>query len=161
MGRTNVVADHGTCEQETKMTIKVKNRIPQIDVGKTRNKWNKEMTAYTIEVLKQWVINTTDVIPVWSGGSKASFIKAADTARLTLDIQPVAPTPPGSRIGLGIQESEFIFMMEIGGKYGWDWESSLFYIDIVEDRVQFIQAGDRAIRGLAPPQLSQPVFKRN
>lgn len=144
------------------MGIKVKNNIPKVDVGRTRNKWDAEMKAYSLEALKQWVIGSTEVIPVWSGASKASFIKAANEAKLNLEITPVAPTPPGSRIGLGVAESEFVFMADINsGEYSWDWSTSLFYIDIVEDRVQFVQAGQNAISGLItrPPELSQPEYR--
>lgn len=141
------------------MSLQVKVNIPDINIGKSVERIHKEMTAYSLEALKTWVIHTTDIIPVWSGGTKASFIKAASQAKLSLEIVPVAPTPPGSRIDLGIADSNFEFFAQPGGEYGWDWSSVLFYIDIVENRVRFLEAGEAALRGLAEVELPQPVFE--
>lgn len=141
------------------MGLKVKVNIPKINLGKSIEQIHKEMTAYSLEALKTWVIHTTDIIPVWSGGTKASFLKAASTAKLNLEISPVAPTPPGSRIDLGIAESSFQFFTQPGQEYGWDWESVLFYIDTVNDRVQFVEAGEAALKGLAKVELPQPVYE--
>ena len=140
-----------------KVSIEVNYPVP--DVKMTQEVVHKEMTRFTLETLKTWVLETVDPVPVWSGAARASFLFLAAKAFTSFTINPVAPDPPGSRITLGITEAKAeVYANKSEGKYGWDWSSTLAHIGIVEDRVGFISAGLNAIKNKAPT-LPQPVFK--
>ncbi len=137
-----------------KVKVKVKLNVPRPDLTKTRDKLHKEMTKFTIDQMKTWVLNTTDPIPVYTGAARASFLFLAAKAFTSISINPVAP----SRITLGITEATSEIFSIPGKKYGWSWESDLAHIGIVEDRVGFVNAGLASIKR-AKPKLPQPIFK--
>jgi hypothetical protein len=134
--------------------VQIKVKYPRIDFRKTRDAVHKRMTKFTIDTMSDWVKGTTDPIPVWSGASRASFLILAAKAFTSIVINPVVP----SRITLGITESTSEVFAKPGEMYGWSWGSTLFYIDIVEDRVNFIDAGLKAIKAKRV-ELPQPVTK--
>lgn len=138
------------------MSFRVKGKFPEIDFNKSRQQIHEYMTRYVTDALKTWVIATSDVVPVWSGAAKASFIKAANIAEFSIEINPVHEP---HRIDLGISESTTELIATPDGRYGWTWSSDLAHIGIVEDRVSFIAAGESALRNLEPPTLPPPVMK--
>lgn len=137
------------------MKFTVEN-FPEIDIEETKRAVHEYMTRYVINALKTWVISTTDIMPVWSGAAKASFIRAANIAETAFSIVPVHFP---DRIELGIAESTTDVFVTGDGVYGWDWSSTLAHISIVEDRVNFIEVGQRAIDSLPPIQLPPLVLK--
>lgn len=136
------------------MPVKVKVRYPRIDVKATEDRIHKAMTDFVLRQLTTWVIHTTNPVPVWSGAARASFLKLANQVRTEIQINPVAP----SRIPLGIDTSIGEVLTKKGDIYGWFWESTLDHIEIVEDRVGFVEAGLRSIRRTSV-ELPQPVFE--
>lgn len=133
------------------MGVKIKFRYPRPDFKKTTDAVHETMTKFIIETLKTWVLETVKPIPVWSGAARASFLFLAAKAMTSIKINPVAPTPPGSRIFLGVSEAEAeVIADKKSGIYGWTWRSTLAHIGVVEDRVQFVSAGERAIKGKTP-----------
>lgn len=138
--------------------VKVKVNYPTPDFKATEEEIHKTMSKFTIDTLKVWVLETVNVVPVWSGAARASFLFLAAKALTSIRINPVAPDPPGSRITLGVTEADAEVIAEKGKKYGWSWASNLAHIGIVEDRVQFVRAGLNAIRG-KQPVLPQPKTK--
>ena len=136
--------------------MKIKGGMPQIDVKATEKAIHEEMTRFVIDdALSTWVTGSPDPVPVWSGASRASFLKLASVAKTTIQITPVAP----SRIPLGIETSVGDVISTPGKEYGWLWSSDLAHIGIVEDRVAFQAAGLRVLSKLKP-QLPQPIFKK-
>lgn len=138
-------------------TVKIINVISGVNENETIDRIDEAMQRFTIDSLKVWLRNTTDGVPVWSGASKASFLKLAARARLSLPISPVAPTPPGDRTSLGRSTSVGRVFMNKGKEYGWEWTSNLDYIHIVERNYNFVSRGLTAIQGrqptLPPPEL--------
>lgn len=139
-----------------KVSVSVEVNYPTPDLQKTRREIHKQMTKYTLDQLKTWVFHTTQPIPVWSGAARASFLFLAAKAFTSITINPVAP----SRITLGITEANSEIIAVPGKRYGWNWESDLAHIGIVEDRVGFVEAGLRSIQK-PKPELPQPVFKNH
>lgn len=136
---------------------RVNVRYPRPDIKASEKKIHESMTKFTLDTLKTWVLETVDPVPVWSGAARASFLFLAAKAFTSFTINPIVQ----SRITLGLTEakSEVIADMR-SGEYGWNWESELAHIGIVEDRVGFISAGLRAIKGKTPT-LPQPEFTTN
>jgi hypothetical protein len=123
-----------------KLTVKV--RYPTVDKPRTVRKIHKELTAFVIDVLREWVSETTSPVPVWSGAARASFLTAAATAQTSVQIDPVAP----SRISLGVTEASFTLIATPGKAYGFEWASDLAHIGVVQDRVDFLGAGEKVIK---------------
>lgn len=141
--------------------VSVDVRYPFVDIPKAKKVIHEAMTEFTIDTLADWVIGATTVIPVWSGASRATFLKLANQAKINVVIEPLIVAPIGSRIPLGFQESLGVVIADArgsGGIYGWDYIATLDYIGIVEDRTNFIQAGEVAIQGKTP-KLPEPPTK--
>jgi hypothetical protein len=142
--------------------LKADVRYPVVDIPKAKQKIGETMTRFTFDVLREWVTEVTNVIPVWSGASRASFLKLANQAQVAIEIEPLIVAPIGSRIPLGFETSVGVIIADARGSaglYGWDWESTLDYIGIVDSRVGFLQAGERVIDRNPPPELPQPPTK--
>jgi len=143
-----------------KLTAKV--NYPIIDIPRAKKKIGDTMTKFTFDVLAEWVTEVTNVIPVWSGASRASFLKLANQAKVDVEINSLIVAPIGSRVELGYDLSIGVVIADARGSaglYGWDWESTLDYIGIVDDRVKFLDAGQRVIDRRQPPELPQPPTK--
>lgn len=134
--------------------VRVKVRYPRPDIKATTDEIHKVMAKFVVDTMKVWVIETTNPVPVWSGAARASFLFLAAKAFTSITINPIAP----SRITLGITEADSEFIAEKGGEYGWTWQTDLVHMPIVEDRVAFVAAGLRAIKG-RKPVLPQPKMK--
>lgn len=139
--------------------VRVENPIKGIKVGQTVSQIDKLMKDFTITSLKDWVSESTRPIPVWSGAARASFLKLASIARLSIDIRPVAKI--GSRIPLGRSTSRGTVIARRGELYGWEWGSTLAHITIVQERVNFVDAGlDSVTRSLRNfPDLPNPEIQ--
>lgn len=143
-------------------TLRADVRYPVVDIPKAKKRIGETMTNFTFDVLKEWVNEVTDVIPVWSGASRASFLKLANQAQVNVEIESLIVAPIGSRIPLGFATSIGVVIADARGAkalYGWDWESTLDYIGIVDERVRFIDAGRRVIDRRSAPELPQPPTK--
>ena len=69
------------------MKCKARFQLPRIDIAAYRAKLKKHMTEEICSALSQWlkaVIEKTAVgeMPVWSGASRATFLKLARTDRV-------------------------------------------------------------------------------
>jgi hypothetical protein len=133
---------------------------PQIDVQATKEEIHKMMTKWIIETLGGWVGEATNPIPVWSGASRATFLKAANEAKTTISISPIV-APIGSRIDLGIEESTFILDVLPAQFYGWEWTASLDYLPVVDDRVRFLARGEQYIKTKETPPEPPIVMKKD
>lgn len=143
-------------------TVKADVRYPVVDIPRAKKRIKEVMTKFTFDVVREWVQECTSVIPVWSGASRASFLKLANQVEFTIVIEPLIVAPIGSRIPLGWTTSVGVIIADARGSaglFGFDWESALDYIGIVDDRVGFLAAGDRVIKRRQPPPLPQPPSK--
>jgi hypothetical protein len=113
------------------------------------------MKEFLFKTLKIWVTESTNPVPVWSGASRASFLKLAAQAQTIVSISPIAP----SRVPLGIETSKGLVKADVKREYSWLWSSSLAHIGIVEDRVGFVEAGITAIKNEKPPS-TDIVYKK-
>lgn len=134
--------------------VSVDVRYPKVNQQKTREKIHQYMTDFTISALGTWVTQATQPIPVWSGAARATFLKLAHQARVSIEISPIAP----SRIPLGISESTGVVIAEPGKHYGWVWETDLPYMQIIEEGHSFIEIGLASISHLEV-KLPPPVFE--
>lgn len=137
------------------MSLDVEVNLPVPDRDETRQEIHEAMTEFLLDTLAVWVTETTQPIPVLTGASRASFLKLAAEAKTAIQINPKKK----SRISLGVEQSTGVVVADArAGIYGWDWTSRLEYIHIVDSRVNFIEAGERAIEGRVPT-LPEPVFE--
>src|SRR5688572_12974693 len=109
------------------MPLRANINYPRIDLKRSGDAIHQKMIEKVTEACKTWVISTTDVVPVLTGASKASFLKLAFHAQVVLSINPVV----ASRIPLGIDTSVGELIIERGKVYGFHWESDLEYIHVV------------------------------
>lgn len=135
------------------MALQAKVRYPRIEIAKTKSKITRAMNDAVMESLRTWVIATTDHVPVWTGASKASFIKLAREVSVALTIIPRTV----SRIEFGIETSIGEIFTNKGNTYGWLWRSELVYIHIVDMRTAFLAAGEAALKNQKPITLPSPV----
>lgn len=137
--------------------VKITNLF-EVDLEASTKAFHETMVQFTKDTLVEWVIHTTQPIPVWSGAARATFIKLANQVQFNVDVSPITSPPSvGDRTLLGVDNSSGTLIAKIPN-YGWDWESTLEYIDIVEGRSRFLEAGERAIADRRP-QLPQPIRK--
>lgn len=137
------------------MPLKATVRYPRPNVRRTTDKIHREMSQFILDVAKSWVIDVTNHVPVWSGASRASFLKLAHRVGVSISIAPVVK----SRIPLGVETSIGILIQD-RRTYGFIWESNLSYIQIVDRYNGFLNVGDDTIRRLTAPTLPQPVIER-
>jgi hypothetical protein len=145
--------------------FKITNLPVDIDLNQYGEELHKTMQVFTISMLKRWLNTIPSNVPIWSGASRASFLKLAVLARTSIPLYPVvAPNPPGNRTHLGVLTSKGKVFMQKGGllgrsRYGWEWGSKLDWIGIVDARHNFIEKANASIRG-RQPVLPQPKLKR-
>lgn len=139
------------------MPLKVKVRYPKIDRGKTSDLVHETLTKAAIDAAKTFVFTATTIVPVWSGASKASFLKLASQVAVGLAISPRADAP--NRIPLGIETSTGYLILSRGRSYSFVWSSDLDYIHIVEGNHGMVEAGLAAVEAMSV-ELPQPVIRR-
>lgn len=140
------------------MPLKAKVRFPKISIAKTQARIHEAMVQAVTDACKTWVIATTDAVPVLTGASKASFLRLAFAARVTLTINPRVT----SRIPLGIATSTGQLIVQKGSRYGFEWTSGLDYIHIVDRYDGFLDAGDAALAAFTQQVvLPAPTIQRS
>lgn len=139
------------------MPLKAVVKYPRVDIKRSVEELHAVMVDAAVDAAQTWVIATTDVVPVWSGASKASFLKLCALIRTPIIISPIVK----SRIPLGVQSSTGELIVEKGKSYGFSWSSDLVYIHIVDQRSGFLDAGSAALLGISNPQLPQPKIMRS
>jgi len=137
--------------------LKAKVRYPKIDRGKTSDLVHDTLTTAAIDAAKTFVLAATEIVPVWSGASKASFLKLASQISVGLSITPRSDAP--NRIPLGIETSTGYLILSRGRSYSFVWSSDLDYIHIVEENHAFVTAGLAAVENMSV-NLPQPVIRR-
>lgn len=135
------------------MPLQATVRYPRPDVAATTDAIHERMVDLVTEACKSFVFSCTDVIPVLTGGSKATFLKLAFQAKVSLAIAPVK----ASRIDLGVASSTGQIFAQRGRLYGFEWSSDLYYIHYVDARFAFVERGKATIRSLKI-QLPPPII---
>ena len=141
--------------------VKADVKFPRIDIPRTKDKIGSVMVNFVVDVLGEWVSTTTDVIPVWSGASRATFLQLATAAGVGIEIESFIVAPIGSRIPLGIETTTSEALIDPRsrtGQFGWSYESILEYLNIVEGRTNFLEHGRGVVERRGGPQLPQPIF---
>lgn len=140
------------------MPLKVKVRYPKVDRGKTSDLVHDTLTQAAFDAAKAFVTVATTIVPVWSGASKASFLKLASQVSVGLSISPRSDAP--NRIPLGIETSTGYILISRGRSYSFVWTSDLDYIHIVEADNGMVEQGLQALEGRKFAELPQPVIRR-
>lgn len=128
-------------------------RYPRPDIDRTTDEIHRVMSNLAVDAAKTFVFATTDIIPVLTGGTKASFLKLAAQCKISLTIQPIR----ASRIPLGIDTSTGEVFAERGKLYGFNWTSDLYYIQYVDARFAFVERGVQAVRNITT-KLPPPII---
>ena len=76
--------------------------VPTIDLASFRGALDKYMLKQIIQATREWLQAATGRIPVWSGASRATFSKLAESVQFELEINPVVI----SRVSTGISSSD-------------------------------------------------------
>ena len=83
------------------MKFKAQFSVPHIDVSAYQKTLDRYMTQKIAEALLVWLEAVINEIPVWSGASRATFMKVAQRISFNIPIVPVTR----SRISRGMDES--------------------------------------------------------
>ena len=99
---------------------------PRINMTAYREKLRAHMAEVLSYAAMQWLMTVLEEVPVWSGASRATFVKLAAKINFNVDIQPVVP----SRIGMGLAESDFEWSLDEGGsaKYYFRYSTTLAHL---------------------------------
>jgi hypothetical protein len=138
------------------VTLKAKVRYPRIDIQRSEASIHETMVAAITDAARTFVVHATPAVPVLTGASKASFLKLASLVSIQLTITPRTV----SRVPLGIATSTGVLSITKGESYGFEWSSELPYIQIVDARTGFVDAGVAALAS-KNPVLPQPVIVRS
>jgi hypothetical protein len=102
-------------------------KAPRLDLDKYRNALHNHLAQQTMEAAKRWfdAIIKQNVVPVWSGASRATFRKLAHLVQYTIPIVPVVP----SRIPMGEAASEgYLNVNPKAGKYTFHYSTTLKHL---------------------------------
>jgi hypothetical protein len=141
------------------MPLKIRVNYPIPDVKATTEDLHNAMVERLVADAKAFVLGATDVVPVWSGQLKATFLKAAHLAKVQLTISPAADAP--NRVSLGIANSKGEFVVEKGKRYTFIWQSDVVYDRIIDEKVGYVEAGLQKLRTHRPMDLPKPKIKRS
>ena len=72
------------------MKFKAQFSIPRIDVAAYRNALDAHMKGVISQALMEWLEAVLAEIPVWSGASRATFVKVAQQIGYNLPVAPAA-----------------------------------------------------------------------
>jgi hypothetical protein len=81
------------------MHLTAKLQLPKLNLNRCKELLNRRLSEGLAQASRQWLVTTAEIIPVWSGASKATFSPLASHAEYALLISPVVP----SRIELGLE----------------------------------------------------------
>lgn len=111
------------------MKFKVDFKLIQIDVNSYRAAVDRELLAATKQAANVWLnAFVLDVIPIWSGASRGTFLKLAQSVGFPLAISNIV-SPPGYGLGpqLGFQRSEGA-LKQSGLRYTFIYQTDLFHL---------------------------------
>lgn len=102
--------------------------IPRIDVAAYRNALDGHMKHAIAQALTEWLEAVLAEIPVWSGASRATFVKLAQQIGYGIPVAPAA-TAMGERIGrtwMGTAQSDGKLTADKGtGEYTFTYTTTL------------------------------------
>jgi hypothetical protein len=102
---------------------------PRLDTSTYRTALDSAMREVLSQAVMEWLARVLDEVPVWSGASRATFLKLANTIGTAVPIVPVVP----SRIDMGYAASNGkLNINEPPGQYTFTYDSELFHLFINE-----------------------------
>lgn len=102
-------------------------KAPRLALDKYRNALHNHLAQQTMEAAKRWFdgIIKANVVPVWSGASRATFRKLANQVQYIIPITPAV----SSRIPMGEASSEgYLDMNPKTGKYTFHYSTTLKHL---------------------------------
>jgi hypothetical protein len=115
------------------MKFKAKYRAPRLDLARFKKALDREMTDLLTKAAAEWLHNTADTIPVWTGASRATFSVLASAAGYQLD--PGFAVAPDSRVAsadFGAGTGTFLADTK-DGRYTFSYHSTLPHLYINEN----------------------------
>jgi len=111
------------------MALSAKLQIPQINISGYRTATHELLLETITEAAKAWLQNANDIIPVWSGASRATFLDLANHVRFLWPIEPVAK----SRTALGYDLGDATFEAnKATSTYSFSYSTTLAHLIINE-----------------------------
>ena len=139
------------------MKVKINFKAIEISISSWRKAMDTELTKQIKAAAVVWLNATVlSVIPVWSGASRATFLKLARSVSFPLSITGLKARP-GARGALGpsvgFQQSQGKLETDSKtGKYTFTYETSLFHLIFNE----FNNANQNPVAGRLFSRLKQP-----
>ena len=84
------------------MKMTAKFLVPKIKLAAYRKELDRYMKKVIVEATQAWLMAVIGEIPVWSGASRATFLKLASAVKFNIEINPVVI----DRTGIGSSLSE-------------------------------------------------------
>jgi len=102
---------------------------PKLDANRYKKELAKYMTAKLKEAIRAWLKASIEVVPTWSGASRATFEKLARLGDMVIEYGPQKSYK--NRKPLGRKESSAkVSINESSGKFYFEWGTSLQYFII-------------------------------
>lgn len=114
------------------MRLTARFRIPRVDFNRFQTALHERLSEALVQAAFKWLEATaTDIVPVWSGASRATFSPLASQIGYVLTLAPV-PTAP-NRVDLGIANGTGTFETDAGqGLYRFTYSTTLPHLIINE-----------------------------
>jgi len=115
-------------------------KVPRVNLNRFRQVLHKQLSEALAQAAVAWLNATvTEIVPVYSTASRATFAPLASHVGYTLDLMPVAGAP--NRISLGIANGTATWIADANAaKYSFSYATTLPHLIINEyyDATTFI-----------------------
>ncbi len=118
------------------MRLTAKFQVPRVNFNRFRQALHENLSQSLAEAAKQWLsavvpASTMEGIPVWSGASRATFLRLASYVEYVFAFAPVADAP--DRIEFGLANGTGTFEMDaVQGIYRFSYSTTLSHLIINE-----------------------------
>jgi hypothetical protein len=82
--------------------------VPRVSARKYETALRAQMLGAVTEAAVAWLQAVTEIVPMWSGASVATFLRLAREASFTLSVQPAGNAPNRASLGESSSEGEIV-----------------------------------------------------
>ena len=111
------------------MRIRAQLQLPQLSLQRYMTDMKARLGEQIARAAAEWLSTVTDVVPVWSGASRGTFLKLAHDISFAIDIAPTV----ASRVPLGQGHSEGrVDIDPQAGRYSFSYQTDLPHLLVNE-----------------------------
>jgi hypothetical protein len=122
---------HG-CHREQAMRLTAKFQVPRVNFNRYRQALHENLSESLAQAAAQWLHATaTEIVPVWSAASRATFSPLASYVGYVLSLAPEGDAP--NRVQLGLDNGNASFDVDRNtGIYRFSYSTTLPHLIINE-----------------------------